>query len=124
LTTTKAVAIGVALGWLVWLQVRFGLLAGTLLVWMIWTFRRDWQGWLPLVAVAGTVVGLFCFYVYHVTGSALPSALYDATPAVGFRANRLPSGLIGMLFDREKGLYALAPVFLLAVPGLGMMLRA
>jgi hypothetical protein len=123
LTRSKAVAIGVALGWLVWLQVRFAVLAATLFVWVIWTFRRDRHAWLPVFVTSGLVVGLYCFYVYHVTGSILPSALYDATPDPGFRTGRLSTGLTGVLFDRENGLFALAPMFLLALPGLGIMLR-
>jgi len=122
LSRAEAVGIGLALGWLVWLQVRFAVLAGTLFLWVLWTFRRDRRTWL-LIAVSGGVVGLFCFYVYHVTGSVLPSALYDATPDPGFRVSRLPAGLVGVLFDRENGMFALGPLFLLALPGLGVMLR-
>jgi hypothetical protein len=122
-STSKAAAIGAALGWLVWLQVRFALLAATLFLWVLWGVRRNPRAWLPIIGIAGLVVGLFCFYVYHVTGSVLPSALYAATPDPGFRASRLPTGLVGVLFDRENGLFALAPVFLLALPGLALMLR-
>jgi hypothetical protein len=123
LTRPQAAALGLALGWLVWLQVRFAVLAGTLFLWVLWRVGRDRRLWLPVVAVSGCVVALFCVYVYHVTGSVLPSALYDATPDPGFRANRLPVGVIGVLFDRENGLFALAPMFLLALPGLGLMMR-
>src|SRR5205085_4482100 len=83
--------------------------------------RKDW---FPIAAVSGAIVGAFCLYVYHVTGSVLPSALYAATPDPGFRLARLAAGLPGVLFDRENGLFALAPGFLLALPGFGMMLRA
>jgi hypothetical protein len=121
LSRTTAVLIGIALGWLVWLQVRFALLAGTLFVWVLWRVRSERRVWLPIIGVAGLLVGLFCFYVYHVTGSLLPSALYSATPDPGFRTSRLPIGLVGVLFDRENGLFALAPVFLMALPGLGVM---
>ena len=40
-----------------------------------------------------------------------------------FRIARLPNGLLGVLFDRENGLLALAPMYLLALPGIGLMLR-
>ena len=122
-TLARAGAIGIALGWLVWLQVRFAVVAATLFVWVLWSMRRDRRLWVPTVAFSGAVVAMFCLYVYHVTGSALPSALYDATPDPGFRSSRLPMGMLGVLFDRENGLFALAPLFLLALPGLGVMLR-
>ena len=41
----KAAAIGAALGWLVWLQVRFALLAGTLFLWVLWGVRRNRRAW-------------------------------------------------------------------------------
>lgn len=122
-TPRVSVAIGASLGWLVWLHVRFIPLAGVLLAWLVWTLKRDRRAALTLMSVCGLVTAAFCLYVYHVSGSILPSALYTATPDPGFRFSRLSEGLRGILFDRENGLLALAPVYLLALPGLGLMLR-
>src|SRR5262245_66033849 len=77
-----------------------------------------------LILACGVVTGMFCLYAYHVTGSLLPTAFYDAgTPDAGFRVSRLPTGLLGVFFDRESGLLALAPIYLLALPGIGILLR-
>ena len=41
-----------------------------------------------------------------------------------FVASRLPLGILGIFFDRENGLFALAPMYLLALPGLLLLWRA
>jgi hypothetical protein len=109
---------------LVWLHVRFVVVAFALFLWMLWTYRRNSRSLTLMTVTCGVVAGAFCLYAYHVTGSLLPTAFYDAgSPDAGFRSSRLPIGLLGGLFDRENGLLALAPVYVLAVPGIGLMLR-
>ena len=77
-----------------------------------------------LIVACGGVTGAFCLYNYHVTGSLLPTAFYDSgTPDAGFRIGRVPNGLLGLLFDRENGWFSLAPMYLLALPGIGLLLR-
>jgi len=124
LTGRGAAVVGAAIGWLVWLHVRFIITAFGVFLWMLWTHRRNPRTVSILVLACGVVTGMFCLYAYHVTGSLLPTAFYDAgTPDAGFRVGRLPTGLLGVLFDRESGLLALAPIYLLALPGIGLLLR-
>jgi hypothetical protein len=124
LSDRAAAVAGGAIGWLVWLHVRFAVLALALFLWMLWTYRRNNRALTLLTVTCGVVTGAFCLYAYHVTGSLLPTAFYDAgSPDAGFRSSRLLLGLLGGLFDRENGLFALAPVYLLALPGIGLLLR-
>jgi hypothetical protein len=124
LSGRAAALAGAAIGWLVWLHVRFVVVAFALFLWMLWTYRRNNRSLTMLTVACGVVTGAFCLYAYHVTGSLLPTAFYDAgSPDAGFRSSRLPVALLGVLFDRENGLLALAPVYVLALPGIGLMLR-
>ena len=124
LSGRAAAVAGAAIGWLVWLHVRFVVLAFGLFLWMLWTYRRNRRVRMMLTLACAGVTGAFCLYAYHVTGSLLPTAFYDAgSPDAGFRSSRVPVGLLGGLFDRENGLFALAPAYLLVLPGIGLMLR-
>lgn len=124
LSDRAAVVAGAAIGWLVWLHVRFIVLAFALFLWLLWTYRRNIRSLALLTVTCGAVTGAFCLYAYHVTGSLLPTAFYDAgSPDAGFRSSRLLLGMLGGLFDRENGLFALASVYLLALPGIGLLLR-
>ncbi len=63
-------------------------------------------------------------YYYHVTGSAMPWALYSLMPDVAlFSAARAWRDLPAFWFDRTWGLIAHAPVYLFALPGLWLMWR-
>lgn len=124
LSNWAALGIGTGIGWLVWLHVRFIVVAGVVFLWFVWTYRRDRRAAWLITLSCGTVTGAFCLYAYHVTGSILPSAFYDTgNPDAGFRFGRLPNGLLGVLFDRENGLLALAPMYLLALSGVGLLIR-
>lgn len=119
-----AAAAGGAIGWLLWLHVRFVVVAFGLFLWMPWTYRRNLRALVSLTLSRGIVTGAFCLDAYHVTGSLLPTAFYDAgSPDAGFRVSRLPVALLGVLFDRENGLLALAPMYVLALSGIGVMVR-
>lgn len=123
LTARAAAMIALALAWLTWLHIRFIPVSIALFLWIAWTFRRKRGPLWTATTIYVMVSGAFCLYVYHVTGSLLPTALYEAAPTVTFEINRLPVGVLGTLFDRENGLLALAPLYLLALPGLGLLLR-
>jgi hypothetical protein len=115
---------GLLTGYLLWLHVRFSievlaLAFGALVLW-----RGQWS---RLVAFgAGIAIPIACFvlYAYRITGSAIPSALWMAE---GSEANFNFVGMIknssGYLLDREWGLFAHSPVFLLAIPGYWLLAR-
>jgi hypothetical protein len=119
---SAALALGCAVGFLPWLGVRFGPASLVAIGWLAWTCRRrgGWWfvvGWIALLLPLG-------LYMYHVTGSVLPNALHSAREMFEeFRWHWVPVGLLGLAFDREYGLLPLAPVYLLALPGLGIMIR-
>src|SRR4029079_19727389 len=76
--------------------------------------------------LAGVAIplALFSLYVYRITGSALPSAVWSAEGS-GDNFNLI--GMImnssGSLVDREWWLFSHSPVFLLALPGYWWMAR-
>ena len=117
-----ALALGCALGFLPWLGVRLGPVSLVAVCWLAWTYRRraGWwfaAGWIALLALLG-------LYMYHVTGSVLPNAMHSAREMFDeFRWHWVAEGLLGLAFDREYGLLPLAPMYLLALPGLGVLIR-
>ena len=68
-----------------------------------------------------SVAGWMVFH-YVIWGSPLPSVVYGTQRAM--RLGYFLSGAPGLLFDQEYGIFAAAPVLLLAAPGLGGMLGA
>ncbi len=116
-------AIGLALGWLGWLHVRFLPLSVVALGWFLWTHRANRRAASATLVVYSLVIATLCFYTYHVTGSVIPSALYDAEGGHGgFTAHWVRSGLVGLVFDRQNGLLPLAPLYILGLAGIGIML--
>jgi hypothetical protein len=119
-----ALLIGFGLGLLGWLHVRFLPMAAVGLGWAMWTHRRERARLATVVLTFALLTSGQCLYAYHITGSILPSAMYD--PAGGhdqFSWSAVPIGMLRQVFDRDYGVLPLAPMFLLALPGMGVMLR-
>ncbi|MDE3156370.1 MAG: hypothetical protein KGN76_14805 [Acidobacteriota bacterium] len=118
-----AFGYGLLAGYLPWLHIRFGAVSAVPLIWMVVAERKR-----PKLAVAFAggytlVVGLFCFYVYHITGSVMPSALYFTQGAVGaFNPAAVIPGATGFVFDGKWGLLPHAPIYLLALAGLPLLI--
>ncbi len=68
---------------------------------------------------------LYLAYNYYLYGSWSPLASYGAQPAAGhvFLIGKWLRSLVGWLFDQRAGLFAIAPVFLFAAPGLWHLMR-
>jgi len=123
----KAVAsffYGLLAGYLPWFHVRFAGVTAALAFAAVVLWRGDRRR--ASIFMAGLVipVALFCMYAYRVTGSALPSALWSAE---GSDANFAFLGMIknsaAYLVDREWGLFAYSPLYLLVLPGYWLMAR-
>ena len=119
-----AIAYGCAAGFLPWLHPRFLPLTigAAVAIAIVKRNRRSTVGgFLAGLALPLLLMGA---YYYHVTGSAMPWALYSLMPDVAlFSAARAWRDLPAFWFDRTWGLIAHAPVYLFALPGLWLMWR-
>ncbi|MBW8866185.1 MAG: hypothetical protein JF610_02470 [Acidobacteria bacterium] len=122
--TARSFFFGLVTGYLLWLHVRFSievlaLAAGAIVLW-----RGQWPRTIAFLAGAAIPVALFSLYVYRITGSALPSAVWSAEGSgENFNLVGMIKNTSGYLVDREWGLFAHSPVFLLALPGYWWMAR-
>jgi len=116
----RAWGAGVLLASLPWLNVRYAILAGIVLLAAM--VRRPSPrvaaGWLIPMATSAAALAAYHQVLY---GFFDPRRVYGRRPE--FSAAVIPTGLPGMLFDQEFGLWAYAPVFALAVPGLVRLAR-
>ncbi len=122
---------GLGLALLPWLSSRFLPAMGLLLLWGLW---QSWQpgklalrstAWLAAVALAGAgLVGymLFSAWLY---GSASPAASYAGPIPLAveqsFALLRIGRGLLGWLFDTQRGLLITAPIYIAALWGAGLL---
>jgi hypothetical protein len=123
LTERTAILIALALTFLGWLHIRFLVVSGVAIFWLVWRFHADRRAMVSLLVTFALGMSTLCFYAYHVTGSFLPSAPFALGVGSGFVWDRVPVGLMAMLIDRVYGLLPLAPIYFLAIPGLGLMAR-
>jgi hypothetical protein len=115
---------GLLVGYLPWLHVRFTVLAAALTFGAFVLWRGQWRRLFVFMAAISIPGVLFCLYAYRVTGSAMPTALWSAE---GSGENFVFMGMVknslAYLVDREWGLLAHSPVFLMAVPGYWWLVR-
>ena len=117
-----AASAGLGAAGLAWLHPRFLLVSAVLAVCGL--VRSDARSRLAFAFAAGLVYFSVLGFNYHVTGSFLPTALWDAArPAEGFVRDRVPLNLIGYALDRTWGLAPHAPILLAVVPGLVLLAR-
>src|SRR6266542_470196 len=109
-----ALAVGLVLACLPWLNVRYALLGAILLAYGL-LVRPGLGERVALVApVAASTVGIAAYH-FILYGFFSPSRVYGRRPE--FSLGTLPEGLPGLLLDQEFGLLVYAPVFALALPG-------
>jgi hypothetical protein len=117
-----AAAAGTGAAALAWLHPRFLLVSAVLAACGL--MRSSGRGRVALGAAAAIVYCTVFAFNYHVTGSFLPTALWDAArPDEGFNPSRIPLNLIGYALDRTWGLAPHAPILLAVVPGLVLLAR-
>jgi hypothetical protein len=117
-----ALACGAGVGFLPWLHVRFSLAAFVLMSWALVQWRRRRRSTALFTTGAVLSLAAFCLYVYHVTGSLLPSGLYDVRgeyfdPARAFAGWRI------LALDTAWGLLPHAPIYALSLLGVGLTWR-
>jgi len=120
----RAFVVGLLAGCLPWLHVRFSAvtMAFALAAIVIWRAdRRRLLGFLGGIAVP---VALFSLYTYRISGSVMPSALWTASgDENNFAWLSMVRNSVAYLVDRDWGLFAHSPVFLLALPGYWWMAK-
>ncbi|HXV59886.1 MAG TPA: hypothetical protein VEK15_04265 [Vicinamibacteria bacterium] len=124
LTLGSAVAFGLAGALLPWLHTKYLPIWGALLVGCCWKGFRSAPRWRVLgtaLVPACLGLGLQCLYVFQITGSLLPDALWVARGyprgETLFNAETL-SGLYHLLLGRSEGVLIYAPLYLFTLPGL------
>ena len=115
-------AVAVAAAALPWVHPKYLPLAALGLA-LTLARRGPWTRRLASLALVALSTALLLFFFARLYGRAA----FDAAYGLGFSSDvslgRSPRGALGLLFDRQFGLFALAPVFLLALPGLGGLAR-
>jgi hypothetical protein len=111
-----------------WLHTKYYPLWAVSMAALVVRFRKDGLGRLALpLALALASVGLQALYMFSITGSILPDALWvlNGYPrgAELFNAQTL-RGLYYLLFGRSEGLLVYAPHYLLAFVGLVALRRS
>ena len=122
LTPARALGLGLAVGFLGWLHVRFLGTAVTALGWLLVVHHQRRRSLTALLAGFGAPTLALCVYAYHITGSVLPNAVYGPTGVeVQFAWTAVPRGLLAVFFDRDYGLLPVNPALWLMLPGLGVL---
>ena len=122
--TAGAAVAGAIAGYLPWLHLRFGALAIVLAIAGGVALRRDARRACAYAVGLAFVLTCLSLYVYRITGSLVPTALYYAENAPS--ALSLAGAVRGSwayILDRDWGLLAHAPVYLLALPGFWWLSR-
>jgi hypothetical protein len=109
-----ALAAGIAIAFLPWLNVRYAVLAAVLLAFAL-SSRPPLRAALFWVIPSLASAAALALYHFRLYGFFDPRRVYGRRPELSL--SLLPSGLPGLLFDQEFGLLVYAPVFVLAVPG-------
>lgn len=122
---------GLGLAILPWLSSRFLPAMGLLLLWGLWL---AWQpgklalrskAWLAAVALAGAGLLGYMLFSAWLYGSASPAASYAGPIPLAversFALLRVGRGLLGWLFDTQRGLLITAPIYIAALWGAGLL---
>ena len=129
-----AARVGLSLAVLPWLSSRFlpmwGVL-GALALWRAYIARRADRGrqaaWLGAALVGGAGLAGYMLFSFWLYGSASPAASYAGPIPLAversFALLRVSRGLLGWLFDTQRGLLVSAPIYIAAAWGVLAMLR-
>jgi hypothetical protein len=113
-------AVGTCLGLLFWLHVKYLILVFILAIFALYYFYKQrvkkerYICFLTPLLLLG--FGLM-FYLYHFYGSVLPNAAYQSIGHPTLFSGNLLTGILGALFDQERGLLINAPVYILTIFG-------
>lgn len=116
----RAWAVGLALAFVPWLNVRYLPFPLLLLMYAAWG-RPRWRTMAALLLPLAASAVASAAYHHALYGFFDPTLVYGKRP--GFAWGRVPGNLEALLFDQEFGLLPYAPVLALALPGLWLLTR-
>ena len=115
---------GVLAGYLPWLHVRFSAVSVVLALSGIVLLRQDSRRVRAFAVGAAASLGCLSLYAYYLTGSILPWAMWnEESKRQVLSSVGAVRGSFAYFVDSEWGLFAHAPVYLLALPGYWWMAR-
>lgn len=120
----RSFVFGLLAGYLPWLHVRFSAVTIAFALAAIVIWRADRRRVVRFLAGIAVPVALFSLYTYRISGSVMPSALWTASgDENNFAWLSMIRNSAAYLVDRDWGLFAHSPVFLLALPGYWWMAK-
>lgn len=117
--------VGSAVALLPWLHSRFAVIAGLLGLCIVERILRRPDRWRCLLAFAAIPLlsaGAWFSFFWVIYGTPNPAIPYGGASPMD--AQYLARGIVGLLFDHQFGLFAHAPVYLVACVGFVLMLAA
>ncbi len=125
-TAAGALAAGAALAALPWLHQKYSVVALVLGLLGVSRFvhrrvgRFALEPWKLALLSLPLLLSAYSIFLYNhaLTGSLSPTATFNAVARTSFAPEGLPRGFLGLLFDRENGLFVFAPFYVLALVGL------
>lgn len=113
---------GVAIGALPWLSTKYVPMAAVVGIIVLLRSMRNLRAVVALCVPVLILLGSWFAFFYAYWGTFSPSAPYGTQENMALAY--LAKGGLGLLFDQEYGVVALAPVFVVAIAGLVLMLRS
>ena len=86
----------------------------------LWPRRRAMALLLAPVALSG---GLWLLSFFVMYGSFNPTVVYGFNAGAPLSMSFIPRGFLGLFLDQEYGLLLYSPIYLMALPGLGILMR-
>lgn len=125
-TAADAFVSGVAIALLPWLHQKYSVVAFLLGILGASRFLHRPVGRFALepgklgLLLLPLLVSAYSIFLYNhaLTGSLSPTATFEAVARTSFAPSGLFKGFLGLLFDRENGLFVFAPFYALALVGL------
>lgn len=114
---------GAFAGYLPWLHVRFGGIALILAAAAGVALRNDARRLCGFAVGFGVVLACLSLYLYCITGSIVPTALWPADGGSVLSFSGMTRSAWAYLLDRDWGVLPYAPVLLLAAPGYWFLFR-
>lgn len=116
----SCLTMGFCLGLLPWLHVKYLIIVLVLALFILYYFyKQRVKKEINIYFIAPLLFLGFSlmYYLYHFYGSVLPNAAYQSIGHPTLFSGNLGIGILGSLFDQERGLFINAPIYILAIWG-------
>ena len=128
-STVGVLTASMALAFLPWLHQKYSVTAAVLALYASSRFLKRTTGRIQIQISKLLVLSLplslsaYSIFLYNhaLTGSLSPRATFEAAARSSFEPMNALSGLGGLLFDQDNGLFVFAPIYLLAIVGLQLL---